>query len=350
MVGRPRGGAAGGRVKRVRWSWGVVLGVGLSAVAFVAVRDARSETRLAAAPAPASDEPVQPLPAPREPDRAKVALGKRLFHDPKLSANGAVTCATCHPVDAGGMNANMRYSVGAGGPDRRPGTNTPTVFNAFYSFEQSWAGGPSLEDVLDRPVTGAKLMGPQTWADVVARLDADHETREAFDALYGGVSEGAIKNALAAYMEHLVPRGSRFDQAAQGVRDLEPDAQQGYRRFKALGCVSCHQGVNVGGNMFARLGVFGDYFADRGGPITDADKGRWTETKRGADMHVFRVPSLRNVALTPPYFHDGSAATLPDAIRTMAKYQLGRELSEEDVRLLVAFLTSLTGEVPADAK
>jgi cytochrome c peroxidase len=153
-----------------------------------------------------------------------------------------------------------------------------------------------------------------------------------------------VKAAIAAYERALITPG-RFDRWLDGQSDaITADEQRGYELFKTLGCVACRQGRNVGGNMFQRFGVMGDYFKDRG-PITDADYGRFNVTKNETDKFTFRVPSLRNVALTAPYFHDGTAATLPDAIRTMAKYQLGREIADDEVDLIAKFLATLTGEV-----
>jgi cytochrome c peroxidase len=152
-----------------------------------------------------------------------------------------------------------------------------------------------------------------------------------------------VRRAIAVFERTLITIGSPLDRWLDGdASALTPAQKEGYALFKASGCVACHQGQNVGGNMYQRFGVFGDYFEDRGN-VTEADYGRFNVTKQEQDRYVFRVPSLRNVALTAPYFHDGSAKTLEDAVGVMAKYQLGRELSEEKVSKLVAFLEALTG-------
>ena len=187
------------------------------------------------------------------------------------------------------------------------------------------------------------------WESIIAKLKSDREYTKRFSSVYAdGITPDNVRNALATFERSLVTPNSKFDRFLRGERaaisNLEKD---GYRRFKSLGCVACHQGVNVGGYMFQSMGVMGNYFKDRKTPVTEADLGRFAVTKREHDKHVFRVPSLRNVELTAPYFHDGSAATLEDAVKTMAKYQLGKDISTEETRAIVAFLKTLTGQAPA---
>ncbi len=188
-------------------------------------------------------------------------------------------------------------------------------------------------------------MEGSTWKEVVNKLQQSTEYVQTFARIYlDGLNSTNIKDAIATYEQSLYTPNSRFDQFLRGNKQaLTAAEQEGYRIFKTYGCVSCHQGVNVGGNMFQRFGVIGDYFADRGN-ITRADLGRFNITKDQADRYVFRVPSLRNVALTPPYFHDGSTKTLEEAISIMVKYQLGRPLSTEQINLIAQFLRTLTGE------
>jgi cytochrome c peroxidase len=144
---------------------------------------------------------------------------------------------------------------------------------------------------------------------------------------------------------------SPFDRFLKGdANAIDAEQQLGYRTFKEYGCASCHQGANVGGNLYEKFGVMGDYFKDRGTPETDADLGRFAVTKREQDKHVFKVPSLRNLPLTAPYFHDGSATTLPQAVEVMAKYQLGRPIDPERLRAICRFLESLTGDQPTVSK
>jgi cytochrome c peroxidase len=289
-------------------------------------------------------EPIQALPRPTETATNIVKLGGRLFHDPRLSSDGTISCASCHDIAQGGDDGKAR-SVGIGGA--LGGINAPSVLNAGFNFVQFWDGrAQTLEDQVGGPITHPKEMA-STWASVVQRLQADKGYTAAFAAAFpDGVTEANVRAAISAFERTLVTVDSRFDRWLAGEKSaLNADETAGYERFKTAGCIACHQGQNVGGNMFQRFGVMGDYFADRGNP-TEADLGRFNVTKSEADKHVFRVPSLRNVELTAPYFHDGSAATLPDAVRVMAKYQLGRPLSENEVGQLVAFLKTLTGTIP----
>ncbi|PKO59986.1 MAG: cytochrome B6 [Betaproteobacteria bacterium HGW-Betaproteobacteria-13] len=287
-------------------------------------------------------EPISPLPtAPRGADPLRAALGERLFHDPVLSVDYTISCASCHPLDRAGADG-LPTSRGVGGA---LGTvNAPTVFNAGLNFAQFWDGrAATLEEQVAGPIHNPVEMG-SNWSLVVERLNKGDDYRSLFAEVYPqGINAETIADALAAFERSLLTPGARFDQYLRGKTDaLSADEIEGYARFKRLGCSSCHQGVNVGGNLFQRFGVMGDYFADKG-MSTPADLGRFNVTGRQEDRYVFRVPSLRNVALTAPYFHDGSVEKLDDAVEIMARYQLGRTLSKEDRRLLVAFLHTLSG-------
>ena len=167
----------------------------------------------------------------------------------------------------------------------------------------------------------------------------------AFNASYAnGIKSETIKEAIATFERSLITPNSRFDRFLRGDRgSLTDEEKDGYGLFKSYGCASCHQGMNAGGNIFQKFGVMGNYFADRG-KETKADLGRFNATGDQADRHVFKVPSLRNIALTAPYFHDGSASSLEEAVEVMSKYQLGRRLPPEDVARIVAFLKTLSGE------
>jgi cytochrome c peroxidase len=293
-------------------------------------------------PALASEEPITPLPARVAQDPARVAIGRRLFNDSRLSANGAVSCASCHDLTKGGADGRD-HSIGFDG--KRTTVNAPSVFNASFNFRQFWDGrADSLEAQIDVVVTNPIEMG-STWADVVARVGRDPDYRAKFAAAYrGAVSKAAIEDAIATYERTLTTPDSRFDRYLRGERNaLSAEEEDGYVKFKRYGCIACHQGVNIGGNMFQRFGVMGDYFSDRGSP-TDADLGRQRVTGAESDRHVFKVPSLRNVALTAPYLHDGQARTLEDAVRMMFKYQLGRSASPADTAAIVKFLQTLTGD------
>jgi cytochrome c peroxidase len=223
--------------------------------------------------------------------------------------------------------------------------NAPTIFNAGLNFKQFWDGrAVTLEDQIDGPTHASFEMG-SNWPEIIKKLSKSPEYVVAFNESYAdGIKSDTIKEAIATFERSLITPNSRFDRFLRGDHgSLTDEEKDGYRLFKSYGCASCHQGVNAGGNIFQKFGVMGDYFADRG-KVTTADLGRFNATGDRADLHVFKVPSLRNVALTPPYFHDGSASTLTEAVEVMSKYQLGRRLPPEDVARIVAFLKTLSGE------
>lgn len=284
------------------------------------------------------NEPIQPVPAAMPQDPARVALGRRLFSDPRLSGNGAVSCASCHDVKKGGADGRGR-STGFNG--RLTALNAPTVLNAALNFRQFWNGAAAtLEQQVGMVVEHPVEMGAK-WPDVVRRVAADGAYRSAFGAAYrDGVTRANIENALASYERTLVTPGARFDRYLKGDSGAITAAEKsGYARFKQYGCISCHQGVNVGGNMFQKYGA-----VTPPPPAQGAGLGRFLITGDPRDKQVFKVPGLRNVARTAPYFHDGSAATLDQAIDAMFRYQLGRQSSKEDRQLIAAFLATLSAE------
>ena len=289
------------------------------------------------------DEPIKPLPLTLKQDPARAEIGRLLFHDTRLSANGKVACVSCHDTSKGGSDGRDR-SVGFAGA--LTGVHAPTVFNAAFNFKQFWNGrADSLEGQVDLVVQNPVEMGSR-WEDVVAKVSADTKYRAAFAEAYPqGVTAANIRHAIATYERTLITPNSRFDRYLRGdASAITTNEREGYARFKRYGCVACHQGVNVGGNMFQRFGVMGDYFARRGN-ITPADLGRYEVTRDDGDRYVFKVPSLRNVALRPPYFHDASAKTLDDAVDVMFRYQLGRVATKQDKALIIEFLRSLNGEL-----
>jgi cytochrome c peroxidase len=224
--------------------------------------------------------------------------------------------------------------------------NTPTVLNVAFNFKQFWNGrADSLENQIEMVVESPITMG-STWPAVVYKISQSAEYQKAFAASYkNGITANTIRNAIATYERTLITPNSRFDLYLRGDNDaISAEEKVGYAKFKQYGCVACHQGINVGGNMFQKFGVMRDYFANRGN-LVEADMGRYLVTKDEEDKHVFKVPSLRNVALTAPYFHDGSAKTLDAAVDVMFEYQLGRQGSREDKDSIIAFLRTLTGGV-----
>jgi cytochrome c peroxidase len=264
----------------------------------------------------AKEEPITPIPQPPAADPLKLALGERLFNDLRLSASGKLSCSSCH---------DLRTNGARGGAARTGPFDTLTVFNASLNFRLNWEGNfraraAHAESSLEHPVN------LHTNVDqVVRKLNADADVVRDFRAAYGRPPErDNFLDALVTFEQSLLTPGSRFDRWLSGdASALSADELEGYRLFKSFGCISCHQGVNVGGNLFERQGVFRQLVA--------------------APPEKVRVPSLRNVATTAPYFHDGSAATLEEAVKRMAEAQLDRTLTDQQVTSLVTFLRTLTG-------
>lgn len=290
------------------------------------------------------NEPILPVRAQTQFDPRKVQLGRQLFIDVRLSGDNTISCNSCHNLAAGGVDGRAR-SLGINGAEGD--INAPTVFNCALNFKQFWDGrADTLEDQIDGPTHNPREMG-SNWDTIIQKLTADPELVKSFGALYpSGITTITVKDAIATFERSLTTPDSRFDRYLRGeATALNEDEKKGYRLFKDLGCISCHQGMNAGGNMFQPFGVMADYFAKRGN-VTKADLGRFNVTGLPQDRHRFRVPGLRNVELTAPYFHDASAKTLEDAVRLMAEYQLAQPLEEDQVRLVTAFLKTLTGEQP----
>ena len=290
-------------------------------------------------------EPLEPIPAQADTDPAKVELGKRLFNDPRLSKDGTVSCASCHDLANGGDDGRV-VSLGV---DGKPGlVNAPTVFNVRFNIAQFWDGrAETLEEQIDGPIQSEIEMA-NLWPDVITMLNEDKEYPALFAAVYpdagDSISRMTIRNAIAEFMRSLVTPDSRFDKWLGGDEQaLSAEEKKGYKLFKLYGCSSCHQGKNVGGNMFQVFGVLNEYFTKRGN-ITKADMGRFNVTGNEEDRHAFKVPSLRMAAHTAPYLHDGSAKTLREAVDAMFEFQLGRTAPDSDKDAIVAFIKTLAGE------
>lgn len=288
----------------------------------------------------AINSPIHPIPQSVELNKEKVALGERLFHDKRFSHDNSMACVTCHIFKKGGTD-NLAHSLKTDG--KPTPTNTLTIFNSTLNFRLHWNGEFSrFEDQIDK-VLNTVLRS--TWEEVIAKLKKDSTYAAEFSKIYDdGIQIHTIKNAIATYERSLITPNSRFDRYLRGDQQaITENEKHGYMLFKSYGCVACHQGINVGGNMYQKFGVMNNYFKDRGN-ITPADFGLFNITHNEEDRHRFRVASLRNVALTAPYFHDGSARTLKDAVKVMARYQLGRPIPHKDIDHIVAFLHTLTGE------
>jgi len=289
-----------------------------------------------------TDEPIQPVPQSLRQDPARASLGRRLFNDPKLSVNGRISCASCHILDKGGADGRP-HSPGLDG--QVTAVNTPTVFNAAFNFKQFWNGAANtLEEQIDRVIQSPVEMGSK-WPDVVAKLAADDGYPRSFAGSYpDGITKANIQDAIASYERTLITPNARFDRYLRGETGAISSAEKdGYVKFKQYGCTACHQGVNVGGNMFQKFGVMDDYLQRRVTPA-NADLGRFLVTGVERDKYFFKVPSLRNVEKTAPYFHDGSAKTLQEAVDVMFRFQLGRNAPVEDRAAIVLFLRTLSAE------
>jgi cytochrome c peroxidase len=269
----------------------------------------------------ANQEPITPIPSPPEADPRKLALGERLFDDHRLSADGKLACSSCHDLRTNGAGGGQIVTHDGS----KPAFDTLTVFNAALNFRLNWEGnfrdlGAQAESSLESPVNMRTSVD-----EVLRKLNADPQMVQQFRAAYGRAPDRtSFLDALVTFERSLLTPGSRFDRWLGGEASaLSPQELGGYQLFKSLGCSSCHQGVNIGGNLFERQGVFR--------PLVPGKP------------EIVRVPSLRNVATTPPYFHDCSAATLEEAVRKMAAAQLDRTLSDQQVDSLVAFLKTLTG-------
>jgi cytochrome c peroxidase len=289
------------------------------------------------------DQPILPLPLELKLDHAKVELGNRLFHEPRLSRNGQMSCASCHDLKRGGADGLPQSS----GMDGKPLImNSPTILNSAFNFRQFWDGRVlTLEDQVNHPLKATNELG-LTWEEAVVRLRSDADYRVRFAAAYAqGITPETTRDAIATFQRSLITP-ARFDQFLRGDQNaLSEQEKVGYDKFQSYGCATCHQGVNLGGNMFQSLGVMRDYFSTLGAAQA-VNQGRMSITGDYRDRHVFKVPTLRNIALTAPYLHDGHVATLPEVIQIMAQYQLGRDMPESDVADIVAFLQSLTGNLP----
>lgn len=285
-----------------------------------AVAEAPDPPVSSAAPS-ADDEPITPIPQPPASDPRKLALGERLFGDRRLSGDGKLACSSCHDLQTNG--------AGGGRTTAHDGTKPPfdtlTVFNAALNFRLNWEGNfRDIEAQAESSLENPRNM--RTSVDeVLGKLNADPQMVERFRAAYGRAPDRAgFLDALATFERSLLTPGSRFDRWLGGDASALSAAElDGYQLFKSLGCSSCHQGANVGGNLFERQGIFRPLIA--------------------AKPEIVRVPSLRNVAMTSPYFHDGSEPSLGDAVRKMAAAQLDRTLSDQQVHSIVAFLQTLTG-------
>lgn len=322
----------------VRW---LRLGLWLCLIALGMMQIVQASEVLSGS-APHDYDPITPLPLTLDVDPDKVRLGEQLFHDVRLSRTNTLACSTCHQLAQGGDDGRPRARLADGA--LHP-FNTPTLFNVAFNFRYQWTGAVrTLTEMTERVLLSPRVMN-MSWPELLARLSNDSAYAAAFDTIYEHrLNRESVLDALTTYLQSLWTPNARFDRFLRGQSDaLTAEEQKGYQLFKSYGCVACHQGVNVGGNVFQKFGIF-PAAQDRQSPAPARHQGRFIVTGIDRDRYVFRVPSLRNVALTAPYFHDGRAPTLGRAVDVMARRQLGRLLTVDEVRLIVRFLHTLTGE------
>lgn len=283
------------------------------------------------------DRMITPLPTSIPYDKEKAMLGKQLYMDTNLSKDGKVSCNTCHDLKRYGVD-NEIFSIGADGVLDEP-FNSPTTFNSVFNFVQFWDGkAKNLADQAKNPFINPKEMALKDEAEVVKRVEANAKYKASFDKIYGEITMQNITDAIAEFEKTLITPNAPFDRYLNGDENaISSQAKRGWEAFKSNGCVACHQGQNIGGTMYQKIGIFEPY-------PNQENLGRYEITKIESDKMVFKVPSLRNVAKTAPYYHDGSIPTLDVCVQFMAYYQLGRFLDQQTVDDIVAFLESLTGE------
>lgn len=283
------------------------------------------------------------LPIPQKgdlnPDR--VQLGRLLYQDPLFSQDNSLSCNSCHSLQKAGVDNLPRYI----GMNKIVGTlNTPTVLNSKFNFRQFWdRRAENFTEVIDDHINDRTVFA-NDWETILQRINEKETYKKAFQKAYAQekVTSDLAKDAISTFLDSLVTPDSPFDRYLNGDKAaLSPDAIKGYELFQQYGCITCHEGINLGGNLFQRLGIYQEYYANR--TTVPSDYGLYNLTKKEEDKHVFKVPSLRNIELTGPYLHDGSVQTLEEMIEIMGVYQVGQPIPPFHVPYLVKFLQSLNG-------
>lgn len=286
---------------------------------------------------------IQPIPTLKAIDEQWVKLGRALFHSPLLSKDNTISCASCHNINQGGDDG---FPVSTGIDGQLGSRNSPTVLNAVFSFRQFWDGrSPDLADQAQGPIHNPIEMG-STFNEVINKLSKAPEFVATFERLNPeGITSQAIIKALVTFEESLITPNAAIDRYLLGDSDALTQQQKlGLEKFTSFGCVSCHQGVNIGGNLYQRLGRISEVPKK----LLD-DEGRFVLTQHKNDQFVFKVPSLRNITLTAPYFHNGSVSGLEEAVTIMAKGQLGLDLSKQDIEDLLALFEAFSGQLPNES-
>jgi len=286
-----------------------------------------------------AEEPISPIPLEIDYNKEKALLGKKLFFDPILSKDKSTSCLSCHNVFDGGADSR---NVSVGFEKRKGNIQSPTVLNAKYNFVQFWNGrAEDLKEQANGPLTNPNEhnMNPKIIEKVINNsISYKKEFNKVFHVNY--VNYKLILEAIVEFEKALTTPNARFDKYLRGEINLTNIEEKGYKLFKHYGCITCHNGVNIGGNSFQKMGIFTDYINDNKYPD------RSDITHNVLDKNVFKVPTLRNITKTAPYFHDASAKTLEIAIHSMSKHNLGIIIPDEDIKYIIRFLESLTGEQP----
>lgn len=283
-----------------------------------------------------SQEMITPIPLKIDIDIDKALLGKKLFNDKRLSKNNTISCASCHFINEGGDN-NLTFAIGVNGQSTT--RNTPTVLNSTFNSTQFWdARAKNLEEQVKSSIVNPIEMG-STFEEITSKLNNDKNYLMEFQTIYkNGITKETIANAIAEYQNTLITPNSKFDKYLRGnINILSQKEIEGFILFKKYGCISCHNGVNVGGNLIQKIGI-NEVFETN-------DLGRYAITNNLNDKFYFKVPTLRNIELTAPYFHDGSIPTLKKAIEKMAYHQIGYKLDDEKINKIELFLKTLSAKV-----
>jgi len=285
-------------------------------------------------------EPIVPIPKTIKYNKQKALLGKRLFFDPILSADNKVSCATCHSPAFAGAD-NKQFSIGVFGRIDKP-MNSPTAYNAVFNCWQFWNGrAKDLKEQAEMANQDHDEMG-MSPKKVEEKINKNKEYKKLFKKVYNAdyITYDMVFDAIAEFEKALITPDCKFDKYLRGEVDLNEKEKEGYFLFKSYGCITCHNGVNLGGNSFQKMGVM---ILNKKIP---RGRDRFEVTKNPDDKYVYKVPTLRNIELTAPYFHNGSVKTLKEAIKKMAYYNLGIVLKEDEIDAIESFLKTLTGKTP----
>lgn len=286
-----------------------------------------------------ANQPISPIPLDIEIDFKKAKLGQKLFFETILSRDNSTSCSSCHDVFNGGADSHV---ISSGFAKKKGNIQSPTVLNARYNFKQFWNGrAKNLTQQADGPINNPveHNMNAKTVED---RLNKSSQYKKSFKLVYGTskIQYKQVLDALTEFENALTTPNAKFDQFLRGEIQLSKDEKEGYILFKKNGCITCHNGINIGGNAFQKMGTFLEYETKNDYP----DRSKITNNPH--HKNVFKVPTLRNINKTAPYFHDGSAKTLEKALTIMTKHNLGIKLNDEETRKIVAFLKTLDGELP----